>query len=480
MRGEIAAPRFRLTPGPATVVAVAGTAATFALAYQLAGGHRHLVEAVVAVAGLALVFRWPRYVFYAWVATAATILPSRVVPLSLGGIRSDLPEAVSFAILAMVVVRWAMGDRQLRRPEMAAPFLVLFAAACVGVVVSSSYGAGRSVWLASWKSLAMFLLPLAVTALHRTGAELEALERWVIRIAVVGTALAFLTFFTGFNPLTKTTTQVVTLGVTSDANRLRPAVLNLLMLAVLLLLAQCVREGVNGRRLITLLLFSSLIAMSFTRSTWVPLAIATVLFIVGRPGTRVPLRGLRTAVTLLVVAVVAFGAAASGALGPSMKAVTARVESVGNPQVFQENSYQDRANEDTIAWATLQGHLLQGNGLGRPYGDIVIEHDPITGQTVREPRQFIHNSYLGTWLGLGVLGLAAWAWLSVAVTRRAFRARKDPSVHGTRSFAAACALFGLGLQAIFQTSLYNRSVLATVACAVAFLVGPAKTVAEDS
>jgi hypothetical protein len=379
----------------------------------------------------------------------------------------------------MVVVRWAMGDRELRRPEMAAPFLVPFAGACAGVVVASSYGAGRSVWLAAWKSLAMFLLPLAVVALHRTEAQLEALERWVIRIATVGTVLAFASFFTGFNPLTKNTTQVVTLGVSSDANRLRPAVLNLLMLATLLVIAKCVREGMNGRRLATLLLFASLIAMSFTRSTWASLGIAILLFVIGRPGMRVPLRGLRGAVVIFALAAVAFGAAATGALGPSMKAVTARVESVGNPQVLQENSYQDRTNEDSIAWTTLQGHLVQGNGLGRPYGDVVIEHDPITGQSVREPRQFIHNSYLGTWLGLGVLGLLAWAWLSIAVTRRAFRARRDPTVHGVRSFAAACALFGLGLQAVFQTSLYNRSVLATVACAVALLIGPARSAPEQ-
>lgn len=479
MRGELAAPRARLGQAHPALVAAAGTALTFAMAYRLAGGHRHLIEAVVAAVGLALVYRWPRQLFYVWIAVTATILPSRVVPFSVGGIRSDLPEAVAFAILALVVVRWAMGDAELRRPEMAAPFLVLFTGACAGVAVASSYGAGRSVWLADWKSLAMFLLPLAVTALHRSEAQLEALERWVIRIAVAGTVLAFATFLTGFNPLTKDTTQVVTLGVTSDANRLRPAVLNLLMLATLLVVAKCVREGMNWRRLATLMLFTALIAMSFTRSTWVPLIVATLLFVVGRPGTRVPLRGLRGTVLIFALTAVAFGAAATGALGPSMKAVTTRVESVGNPQVFQENSYQDRANEDTIAWATLQGHVLEGNGLGRPYGDIVVEHDPITGQTVREPRQFIHNSYLGTWLGLGVLGLLAWAWLAVAVTRRAFRARRDPSANGVRSFAAACALFGLGLQAIFQTSLYNRSVLATVACAVALLVGPARSAPEQ-
>ncbi|HET6908584.1 MAG TPA: O-antigen ligase family protein [Mycobacteriales bacterium] len=479
MRGEITAPRARLAPANPVLAAVAGAALTFAMAYRLAGGHRHLIEAVVAIAGVALVFRWPRQLFYVWVAVTATILPSRVVPFSVGGIRSDLPEAVSLAILALVVVRWAMGDAELRRPEMAAPFLVLFAGACVGVVVSSSYGDGRSVWLASWKALAMFLLPLAVTALHRTGAQVEALERWVVRIAVVGSVLAFATFFTGFNPLTKSTTQVVTLGVTSDANRLRPAVLNLLMLATLLVIAKCAREGVNWKRLAALLLFASLIAMSFTRSTWVPLIVAIALFVIGRPGRRVPLRALRAAVLIFAIAALAFGAAASGALGPSMKAVTARVESVGNPQVFQENSYQDRANEDTIAWATLQGHLLQGNGLGRPYGDVVIEHDPITGQTVREPRQFIQNSYLGTWLGLGVIGLLAWAWLSVAITRRALRARRDPTANGIRSFAAACALLGLGLQAIFQTSLYNRSVLATVTCAVALLVGPSRSASEQ-
>lgn len=470
MRDGLALPRLRGTPAVQAAVLAAGVAGTFALATQLAAGRYKVLEAAMAVAGLALTFRWTREAFYVWVALTATVLPSRIFPISLGGVRSDLPEAFGFALIALVIVRWAMGDR-LRRPGLPGPLLLLAAAAFVGAAVSSSHGAGRDVWLAPLKSLLLYLLPLAAVALHRTVSDLEALERWVLRIATGGTVLAFLSFATGISTGTVSRNQVVTLGLTSDANRLRPAVLNLLVLAVLLLLSRCVHHGLNWQRMLLLLLFATLIAMSFTRSTWVPLGLACLLFALGRPGARVPLRGLRTGITIFALAIAAFAAAASGALGPSMKAVTIRVESVGNPQVFQENSYQDRANEDTIAWAALKGHYLQGIGLGRPYGDVVIEHDPITGKTVREPRRFIHNSYLATWLGLGILGLLAWAWLGVGVTRRAVIARRDETEHGTRAFAAGCAVLALGLEAIFQTHIYNRSVLATMTCALVLLLG---------
>lgn len=470
MRDGLTLPRLRLTPAVQAAALAAGVTGTFALADQLAAGQLKLLEATVAVAGLALAFRWTRQAVYVWVALTATVLPSRIFPISVGGVRSDLPEAFAFAVMALVIVRWAMGDR-LRRPRISGPLLLLATAAFIGAAVASSHGAGRDMWLGPLKSLLLYLLPLAAVALHRNVSDVDALERWVLRIATAGTVGAFLSFASGISTGTLSRNQVVTLGLTSDANRLRPAVLNLLVLAVLLLLARCVHHGLTWSRVLGLVLYATLIAMSFTRSTWVPLGLAILLFVLGRPGARVPLRGLRTGITIFAIAIAAFATAASGMLGPSMKAVTVRVESVGNPQVFQENSYQDRANEDTIAWTALKGHHLQGIGLGRPYGDVVIEHDPITGKTVREPRRFIHNSYLATWLGLGVLGLLAWAWLGVSVTRHAVLARRDTSEHGTRAFAAGCAILALGLEAIFQTHLYNRSVLATITCAIVLLLG---------
>src|SRR3954452_13817433 len=155
MRDGLALPQPRLVPLTQAVVAVGGSAATFALAYQLAGGHTHLVAAVIGIGGLAATFRWTRQAFYAWVALTATVLPSRIVPIGLGGVRSDLPEALAFALMALVVMRWGMGDR-LRRPALAGPLLVLAGAAIVGAGISSTHGGGRDVWLGPLKSLLLY------------------------------------------------------------------------------------------------------------------------------------------------------------------------------------------------------------------------------------------------------------------------------------------------------------------------------------
>ncbi|HET7312393.1 MAG TPA: O-antigen ligase family protein [Mycobacteriales bacterium] len=451
-------------------VLVAAAAVTALLAYRLAAGHRHLPEALLVVAVGYGILRRPQLAFVGWLVIVASVLPQRVLPVGALGVRSDLGEALGFAILAAVVVHLATHE-PLRRPEIVWPFAVLMLAAVVGAVVASSYGAVRADWLAPLKSLVLYLLPVAMLALHRTEQHLQTLEKWILRICVAGSVLTFVSLVTGVGG-SGDQKDVVTMGFAAPANRLRPAVLHLVLLGILLLVARCTTQGFTPRRIAALALFTALVAFSFTRSTWVPLAIALLLFALRHPAQRLPLRGLRTSVTLICVALVAFAAASSGTLGPSMKAATLRVESIGTPQVFQENSYQIRASEDTIAWSALNGHKVLGIGLGRPYGGVVIEHDPMSNRTVKEPRKFIHNSYLNTWLGLGLLGLLAWAMLAWAVVREATRARRDRSPNGARRFAAACVLLALGLEAIFQTDLYNRAFLATLTCAIVFLVGP--------
>ena len=469
MQSALAAARMRSRPVIPVAAALTGALMIFAVVYKFESGDKKIVLAIGAVAGALAVLRWTQAAFVVWVVIVGSIFHERLLRLSFGTVRSDLGELIAFSILALTVVRWAMGDERLRRPKLAVPFLV-FAAASVGGAAYSSYlGFPRSIWLGPFKELLLYLLPLAVVALFRTNDDLDALERWILRICVAGSAISLISAFTGIGS-TNEEQGVVTLGVTSLANRLRPAILHLLMLGILLLIARCVHSGTTPRRIAGLTLFATSIALSFTRSTWVPMLIAIAVFIVARPGRRVPLRGLRGGITVTVVAAIAFFAASAGVLGADMKAVSARVQSVGNSQVFQENSYQDRANEDTIALNALQGHELLGIGLGRPYGASVIEHDPITGRTVREPRQFIHNSYLGIWMWTGLLGLVAFALLALGVIRFGIRTHRLQGYTAVRAFAGACTIVALMFEMSFQTDLFRPAFVATLTCAVAFLV----------
>ncbi|HET7530034.1 MAG TPA: O-antigen ligase family protein [Mycobacteriales bacterium] len=458
-----------LPSAPAAVI-VTGAMAVAALAYETAGGRLRLLEALAALALAGAVLRWTRWAFVAWLVVVASVLPQRMGSLSAGGARSDVGEALGLLIIAIVVLRWALDDR-LRRPGLAWPFLTLLAAGAVGAAVTASNGDPHTVWLAALKTLALYLIVPAAVAIHRTAADVDALERWLLRIAVVGSSLSLVSVAFGLGgPSASHTVTINDMAV--DANRARPAVLHLVVLALLLLIARVASDRMTWRRALAIGLFTTSLALSFTRSTWVPAVAAILLFVIGRPGRRVALRGIRTGVVVAVLATAAIGAASTGWLGPSMQAVVARAETLGTgDQLTQSLSYQHRLDENTAAQHALDGHRVLGIGLGEPYGVVTVERDPMTGTTSREPQKFIHNSYLGTWLGMGLLGLLAWALLAVGVTRRAWQARRDHSPAGDRSLAAACALLAIGIEAMFQTDLFFRPVIATVACAVVFLLG---------
>jgi membrane protein DedA with SNARE-associated domain len=127
----------------------------------------------------------------------------------------------------------------------------------------------------------------------------------------------------------------------------------------------------------------------------------------------------------------------------------------------------------TFATATLKQDPVFGVGMGRPYGALRRVYDPVSGARSYQPRRFIHNSYLGYWLWAGVAGVVSLVWLGVRTASMSVAAAKQlPPDEGGRAVAAGLAILALGVQATFQTSLTSRPVIATLACAIAFLDVP--------
>lgn len=447
-------------------------AAAWVLGRDAAAGRMLLPGLVVAALGTALVLARTRDMCLLWLVVVGSVLPSRIMPLSIAGVRTDVPELLGLALVGAVVARAAMRER-FRPLRFTGPLVAIVAAATFGAVIAVLNGAPRTEWLGLLKNFMLFLVPLVFSWMFVTSEQRDRLERWIHHICTIGGSMVLVAAATGLSVPAGETPEVVTLGVTSDALRLRPALLTLTILATLLLAARTANVGARRIDVFRFLVYAMVLAVSFTRSTWVPLLLTLVLLALLRPGRRVPLRGLKVTLVLAVVGFCTFTVASSGALGTTPKAITARIASIGSSQVFEENSYLDRKTEKTLARQAIAKHPIAGIGLGQPYGAVRRVYDPVLKVRTVSPRRFIHNSYYGIWLWGGVFGVLAMVWLGLRTVRAIAAAlRQLPPDEGGRSLAAGLAVLALGLQATFQTSLTSRPVIATLACAIALLDAP--------
>ena len=459
------------SPGRTRAIAatVAGVAVAAGLAGAAAGGSAFVVPlALAAVAGLVAV-GWPRAAVIG-VLAAAYLLPNRVLPFSFAGVRSDLIEVAAFALVALAVLpgtaRWA------RARPLAGPAFALLGALLFGATVAGFRGAERATVLGPFKTLALFLLAVPFAALIGDAAGRQTLERWIHRLSCAGSVITLVVAATGGTLRGEGADDVVTLGITSEAQRLRPSILSLLFLATVLVVHELALRGVTAGRLARLTLYVTVQLISFNRSSWVPLLIAIVVYVVFRPGARQPGRGLGMTLGVAGAALLTVTAASSGMLGPTASAVSLRVRSVTNPEVFEERSYKLRAEETDKAWAAIREQPVTGVGLGQAYGNQQRVETDAPGGRRTEESLLLHNSLLKIWLWLGIAGVLAFAWLARRVVQLAGAARRHVLVwEGSRALAAAAACLGFLVRSVFQTSLTSRSTIFAVVCALVLVAG---------
>jgi O-antigen ligase len=319
-----------------------------------------------------------------------------------------------------------------------------------------------------------YLFPLALAVVLGTKDGQDRLERWLLRLTTAASIYVIAATFTGLPlPHGDTAGRVITLTETVDVDRIRLDILAPLFICTLLVIAKLTIEGSTLRRWSQLALFAIVFLLSFNRSTWTPLLVSCLLFVLFRPGAREPLRLLRTIVPTALVAGAVFVLASTGAMGSRPQAIAARIGSIGNPQVLTEKSYKERQEENRAARATLHRDPVFGVGFGRPYGlrrPVVVQNPP---RIEFRDWLYIHNSFLRAWLNLGILGIVAFVFLGWRVIKEGFRARRElPPAEATRHVAAACAYIGFALQSIFTGSVFVRPTILAIGCTLALVALP--------
>jgi O-antigen ligase len=462
-------------PDRARAAALTVAAAAFAyLATQRVIRGGFLVFVLVLAIGLAvLVLERPRVTVALMLVFSAPLAEPMRRLVSIGGVTTDAFEVLAYAL----ILRWAISrGREERTPSwrFAGPVLLLVAGATAGAAYGVFRYADRSLVLGQYKSYLVYLLVLPLTALFATHEQKQRLERWVVRFCVAGSLVVLGAAAVGSStPSEAPNIPINTFGITTQVNRIRPAMLWLLFLATMVVLGKVFAYGMTRVRAAQLALFLGVWVFSFNRSSWAALVICAGLLALLRPGPRKPGRGLRTLAVGMLLLPVFLSLAASGALGPSIEQVPARIESLVNPQVVNEDAIQDRASEYPFAFRALRQSPVLGVGLGRSYGARRPFYNPRLGVVVYEDRPFSHNSLVFAYLQTGLLGLAALVWLGVAATRSAVRAvRTLPTDVSLRVLVGSTALLGYGIQSISQTSLLHRPGITAAVIAMVLATPP--------
>lgn len=262
---------------------------------------------------------------------------------------------------------------------------------------------------------------------------------------------------------------VITDGRLVDTLRLDPPVLRLLSITLLMVTFGRVLQR---RPLIRLPLIAAMLALelfSYTRSTWIPLIFMALVIppLVHRRWA--PLAMVERLLAACAVGVLVVVVASAGLLGATGRNAVTRLSSTTQSATLQDSSLQDRVNEMDHAWQTIQEHPWLGVGYGRPYGAYTSETDPDTGDVTYLPQRFIHNSYVGVWVWMGIPGVLAVLAIAGAVLVAVWRLviRK----HGPRlaPLAAASGLAVLAASTSFQTNLLYRPAILSLAAGLAYL-----------
>lgn len=460
----------RLQQSTLVLVAVAAAAVSAA---AVASGSMLPAAAVVGASGALIASREPRVAIVALLAAIA-FLPERFGRVSLAGVDTDVVEVLGFTVLGVWLLRAASGLGQ-RQSALRLPVGLLLLGAAVGAVVALAGGTDVAPVVGSAKVFAFYALPLAFASLLPDGSR-PWLADQVVRLATAGAVLIVVYAAAGRPPPGTRTYLVVTLDTVSEAQRLRPPAMALVFLATLIVAHRLATRGASATRLVTLAVLLAAQGLSFYRSTWVPMALALAAYFVLRPGRRTPFRGFVTGTSVLVVAVAVYVGASNGALGDTGRALALRVASIGNSDVLEESSLEDRTEEWEDAARALRRSPVVGVGIGAPYGAVRSVYDLDLDRRVYAQRLYIHNSWLGAWLRLGLLGVAGFVLLLRTVWREGARARREqPPEAASLALVGVLAVYGFALQALFQTTLTDRATIVALACATAFVeLRPAK------
>jgi O-antigen ligase len=185
-----------------------------------------------------------------------------------------------------------------------------------------------------------------------------------------------------------------------------------------------------GRRLLlaTLAAASALdLLLSFNRNMWLGLMFGFALML-GLSGIQVRQRLLGGLALAVAAIVLMFSVVGDTGGSQGLEPIVQRAASVLTPQQLgEESSLRNRAEESAQAWRTIQAHPVLGVGAGADFG-VRFNHQEAQGVWVYTVQRFLHDQWLWLLLIGGVPALLAYVAFVATILGRAWsRPTRTPS-----------------------------------------------------
>jgi O-antigen ligase len=306
------------------------------------------------------------------------------------------PDLLLGALLAGVALELA---RTRTRPQLPGPLTLplLFLTAALAAGVVTGYFAGADpveLYLICVRFAHLLLLPvLVVNVVRGTGA---------LRTFAAGAAV-----LAGYKAVTGLAAIGAGAGFSVEGGTItfyEPTANWLLLMLILAGAAAWVGKVQLPAWVWTLLpLALGALLLSYRRSFWVAAAFALVLVLVVASRQR-----LRTALAILAVGLflAVVGTSAVGSTDQLPSPIVERAESLRPDRITSDSGDRYRIDEQRNVIEEIRRHPVTGLGLAVPWAvrhPLAQEHD----------RKYTHVVVLWFWLKLGLLGVAAYAWLMV-------------------------------------------------------------------
>jgi O-antigen ligase len=391
------------------VIATAGGGLAIALALNRLGPAALLLAAGVVVA-LALVGRPGVVLALLLVPTVLFEASSGALPPGGSRLFAPVSGALSpvemlFLLLALAVMVGATARREFRLPEpFTVPLLLLVLAIVMGIINGLSNGASAAdIRDALRLILYLVLVPFAMVNVLRTRTAVLFVEYAAAALAVVKSALGVGGLALGYG-------IAITGGVLTYYEPTANWLAMTFLLGVLIALLARVRLPLWAYGGGALALLS--LVLSFRRSFWIGTVIAILIVVLvgsGRVGRRYILVG---AVTVVLAVWLSLNVATElqgpgAAKRQSANLVVERIQSLDPAKLSQNAEDRYRIDERNNVLDEIGAHPFFGIGLGVPWAaphPLSVEHD----------RRYVHFTALWYWLRMGILGVAAYAWIMIA------------------------------------------------------------------
>lgn len=421
---------------------------------------------------LSLVVVRPKIAVIAALAAGATLLAPGAYYRSVAGVHTSLAEVFVYgAVGAWLLHRVTNKVAPLPRVPKLLCLLVVFA--ITGAIVGLSRHVPGSVVHGLVQSFGWYLFVLPACAFFATHTDKVLLERWVLGLCTAGSVVELALLAFGLPVVSDSPVALVIRGRAESLDRVRPSLLELVVLGTVLVVVRVGQEGWSRTRVLRLMVFATVLILSFTRVIWLSTVIAVLVVQAVRPGRRDLLVTLRALVAGAVTASLLYVGAVSGVLGQPGRLAVERAATVFSPDVVHDSSYTYRTKENGFALKAIERDPVRGAGLGKPFGFTEQRYDPRANRVVRVDSYYLHNSYLFAWVALGLGGILSLLAFVVAATRYAIRwVPKLPPDDAVRSLAGAGALLAYGISAIWQPQLFHPASILSLCVAVSLLVRP--------